>query len=101
MSIDDAAIAMFRVFTKDYDCQFERWTDALDTGNSLKSKCKNLLQDIRIFEDGELIWVYSRSHTHPQYLGAGVYNRLARRFLLENAETIEVEVPDVESSNRE
>jgi hypothetical protein len=87
---------MFRVFTKDYDREFERWTDALAAGNSLKPKCKNLLQDVRIFEDGELIWVYSRSHTHPQYLGAGVFNRLARQFLLENAETIEVEVPDEE-----
>ncbi len=87
---------MFRVFTKDYDREFDRWTDALAAGNSLKSKCKSLFQDIRIFEDGELIWVYSRLHTHPQYLGAGVYNRLARRFLLENAQMIEVEVPDAE-----
>jgi hypothetical protein len=87
---------MFRVFTKDYDREFERWTDALDAGNSLKSKCKDLFQDVRIFENGELIWVYSRSHTYPQYLGAGVYNRLARLFLLENAEMVEVEVDDAE-----
>ena len=87
---------MFRVFAKDYDREFERWTDALNAGNSLKSKCRSLLEDVRIFEQGELIWVYGRSHTHPMYIGAGVYNRLARRFLLENAEMIEVEVPDDE-----
>lgn len=85
---------MFRVKFKEYDCQFERWTDALDAGNSLKSKCRSLLEDVRIFEDGELIWVYSRSHTYPQYIGAGVYDRLARLFLLENAPIVEVEVED-------
>jgi hypothetical protein len=87
---------MFRVVFKDYDREFERWTDALDAGNSLKSKCKSLLQDIRIFENGELIWIYSRSHTYPQYIGAGVYDRLARQFLLENAPMVEVEVDDNE-----
>ena len=87
-------MTIFRVFTKDYDRQFDRWTDALNAGNSLIPKCKDLLQDIRIFEKGELIWVYSRSHTYPQYIGAGVFNRLARTFLLENAKMIEVEVDD-------
>ena len=81
---------------KDYDHEFDRWTDALDTGNALKSKCKSLFQDIRIFDEGELIWIYSRSHTYPQYIGAGVYDRLARLFLLENARTIEVEVDESE-----
>jgi hypothetical protein len=85
---------MFRVFTKDYDCNFERWTDALAAGNSLKSKCKSLFQDIRIFEDDELIWIYSRSHTYPQYIGAGVYGKLARLFLLENAPLVDVGVDD-------
>lgn len=79
---------------KEYDREFERWTDALDAGNSLKPKCKSLFQDIRILEDGELIWVYSRSHFYPQYIGAGVYDRLARLFLLENAPL--VDVPDEE-----
>ncbi len=87
---------MFRVFTKNYDREFERWTDALNAGNSLKPKCKSLFQDIRIFDQGELIWVYSRFHTYPQYIGAGVYNRLARLFLLENAKMIEVEVDDAD-----
>lgn len=81
---------------KDYDHEFDRWTDALDAGNALKSKCQSLFQDIRIFDEGELIWIYSRSHTYPQYIGAGVYNRLARLFLLENARTIEVEVDNAE-----
>ena len=81
---------------KDYDREFERWTDALDAGNSLKPKCKSLLQDIRIFENSELIWIYSRSHTYPQYIGAGVYDRLARQFLLENAPMVEVAGDDDE-----
>lgn len=76
---------------KGYDREFERWTDALEAGNSLKPQCKSLFQDIRILEDGELIWVYSRSHFYPQYIGAGVYDRLARLFLLENAPVVEVE----------
>jgi hypothetical protein len=89
---------MFRVFAKDYDRQFERWTDALAAGNSLKSECKSLLQDVRIFDGDELIWIYSRSHTYPQYIGAGVYDKLARLFLLENAQPIEVEVDEPEQS---
>jgi hypothetical protein len=87
---------MFRVVMKDYDREFERWTDALDAGNSLKPRCKSLLQDIRIFESSELIWIYSRSNTHPVYIGAGVYNRLARQFLLENAPMVEVAGDDDE-----
>ncbi len=89
---------MFRVFTKDYDRQFERWTDALDAGNSLKSKCKSLFQDVRIFDGDELIWVYSRLHTYPQYIGAGVYDKLARLFIMENATMIDVEVDEPDRS---
>ena len=89
---------MFRVFAKDYDCQFERWTDALAAGNSLKSKCKSLFEDVSIFYGEELIWVYSRSHTYPQYIGAGVYDKLARLFIMENATMVEVEVDDAEQS---
>ncbi len=89
---------MFRVFAKDYDRQFERWTDALDAANSLKPKCKSLFQDVRIFYGDELIWVYSRLHTYPQYIGAGVYDRLARLFIMENAQMVEVEVDEPEQS---
>lgn len=76
-------VRMFRVATREYSQEFERWTDALEVANALKPSCKSWLQDIRIFEGAELVWVYSRSHTHPQYVGAGTYNRLARLFLLE------------------
>jgi hypothetical protein len=72
---------MFRVFTKDYDRQFERWTDALDAGNSLKSKCKSLFQDVRIFD-----------------IGAGVYDKLARLFIMENATMLDVEVDEPDRS---
>ena len=89
---------MFRVFTKDYDRQFERWTDALDAGNSLKSKCKSLFQDVRIFDGDELIWIYSRLHTYPQYIGAGVYDKLARLFIMENATMVDVEVDEPDRS---
>ena len=89
---------MFRVFTKDYDRQFERWTDALEAGNSLKSKCKSLFQDVRIFDGDELIWVYSRLHTYPQYIGAGVYDKLARLFIMENATMVDVEVDEPDRS---
>lgn len=74
---------MFTVITKDFNQEFERWTDALDTANRLKPKCKSLLQDIRILDDGELIWIYSRSHRYPQYIGPGTYDRLARLFVFE------------------
>jgi hypothetical protein len=82
---------MFRVVTKGFDESFDRWTDALEAGNKLRPKCRSLLQDIRITEQGNVVWVYSRSHAHPMYFGAGTYDRLARLFLLENAAEIEVE----------
>jgi hypothetical protein len=82
---------MFRVVTKGFDELFDKWTDALAAGNKLRPKCRSLLQDIRISEDGNVVWVYSRSHAHPMYFGAGTYDRLVRLFLLENAAEIEVE----------
>ena len=77
---------MFKVITKDYTQEFERWTDALEAANALKPQCKTLTQDIRIFLEDELIWVYSRSHKYPMYIGAGTYDRLARLFVLEAME---------------
>ncbi|MEO1148766.1 MAG: hypothetical protein AAFY26_24630, partial [Cyanobacteria bacterium J06638_22] len=74
---------MFRVLTRGYSEEFERWTDALEVANSLKPKCQSWLQDVRIFDGEDLIWVYSRSHAYPQYIGAGTYNRLARLFIEE------------------
>ena len=77
---------MFKVIYKESDRSFERWTDALYYGKSLIPKCKSLFEDIRIFYKEDLIWIYSRSHKYPQYIGAGTYDRLARLFILENME---------------
>jgi len=78
---------MFKVITPGFSQQFERWTDALETAKSLIPQCKSLTEDIRIFLFDELIWVYSRSHKYPQYIGAGTYDRLARLFIQEASET--------------
>ncbi|MDJ0650834.1 MAG: hypothetical protein QNJ60_19235 [Xenococcaceae cyanobacterium MO_188.B19] len=77
---------MFRVFAKNCDRNFDRWTDALYHAKSLIPQCKSLFEDIRIFYREDLIWIYSRSHKYPQYIGAGTYDRLARLFILENTE---------------
>lgn len=77
---------MFKVATRGYSETFERWIDALDAANALRPQCKSWLQDIRVFDGEELVWIYSRSHTHPQYIGAGTYDRLARLFIQESAE---------------
>ncbi len=77
---------MFRVLAKNCDRQFERWTDALYHAKSLIPQCKSLFEDIRIFYGEDLIWIYSRSHKYPQYIGAGTYDRLARLFIVENLE---------------
>jgi hypothetical protein len=74
---------MFKVVTRNFSQEFERWTDALNMANSLKPKCKSWFDDVRIFVREELIWVYSRSHTYPQYIGAGTYKRLAMLFIEE------------------
>lgn len=66
--------------------EFERWTDALNTAKSLIPQCKSLTQDIRIFLFDELIWLYSREHKFPKYIGAGTYDRLAKLFLIEAME---------------
>jgi hypothetical protein len=75
---------MFKVITHDVEQEYVRWTDALEFSKSLIPQCK-WFQDIRIFDGKELIWVYSRSHKYPQFIGAGTYDRLARLFLLEAA----------------
>jgi hypothetical protein len=74
---------MFRVVLRGEVQEFERWTDALEAGKALIPQCKSLLQDIRIFYGDQLIWIYSRSNTYPQFIGAGMYNRLARLFIEE------------------
>lgn len=77
---------MFQVITRDVSQEFERWTDALDAAKALIPDCK-WFQDIRIVEDRSVVWVYSRSHKYPQFVGAGTYDRLARRFVLETLES--------------
>lgn len=77
---------MFRVITPTVSQEFVRWTDALNAAKALIPECKSWLADIRIFYGEELIWVYSKSHKFPQYIGPGTYNRLAKLFLLEALE---------------
>jgi hypothetical protein len=88
----------FKVATRGYSEEFERWTDALNAANALKPKCKSWLQDIRIFAGEELVWIYSRSHRYPQYVGAGNYDRLARLFILES---MQEEENQTENSSQE
>jgi len=82
---------MFQVMTKGFSQDYDRWTDALDQANSLVPKCKSLFNEVRILEKGQLIWSYSRMYKYPMYIGAGVYDRLARRFVLENTLTPDVD----------
>lgn len=76
----------FKVVAPGVSQEFERWTDALNAAKALIPQCKSLTQDIRIFLCDELIWVYSRLHKYPQYIGAGMYDRLARLFIQEALE---------------
>lgn len=79
---------MFRVITPGFEAEYVRWTDALNQANSLIPDCKGLFKDIRIYYADNLIWLYSRSHKYPQYIGAGVYDQLAQLFIKEaRAET--------------
>ena len=87
---------MFKVIAPNFKEEFNRWTDALNTANSLIPNCKSLFQDIRIYYGEELIWVYSRSHKYPQYIGAGVYDKLARLFIAEAMEEEEAENPNID-----
>jgi hypothetical protein len=86
---------MFRVVMPGFSQEFERWTDALNTAKSLIPQCKSLTQDIRIFLFDELIWLYSREHKFPKYIGAGTYDRLAKLFLIEAMEEEERNNPEV------
>ena len=77
---------MFRVITPRFDRQYSRWIDALEAANSLIPECKSLLEDVRIYLEDEMIWVYSLSHKYPQYIGPGMYNKLANLFIQETLE---------------
>ena len=89
---------MFRVITPGFEEQFTRWTDALNKAKSLIPSCKSLFKDVRIYYGDNLIWIYSRSHKYPQYIGAGVYDKLARLFI---QEAMEEEAAKVQKSIQE
>jgi hypothetical protein len=76
----------FKVTAPQYDREFERWIDALEMAKSLIPNCKGIFQQVKILEDEKLVWAYDHFHRHPQFFGAGTYNRLARRFVLETLE---------------
>jgi hypothetical protein len=90
---------LFRVVAKNCDREFERWTDALYYAKSLMPQCRNLFADIRIFVGEELVWIYSRSHKYPQYIGAGNYDRLARLFIAEAMEEKTTKEQEEETNN--
>ncbi len=77
----------FKVVTPGYEEAFERWTDALEQANSMKSSLSSWFKDIRILEDTGRgwapVWTYGRGRSHPEYLGPGTYDRLARLFISE------------------
>ena len=77
----------FKVVTPGFEQEFERWTDALEKANSMKSSLKSWFKDIRILEGPEPawrpVWVFGRGRSHPEYLGPGTYDRLARLFIAE------------------
>jgi hypothetical protein len=78
----------FQVTGPNFEQSFERWIDALEAGKSQISTCKGLFQEVRILEEGKLVWLYDRFHRHPQFFGAGTYNRLARLFLAEASQDL-------------
>ncbi|MEO1401583.1 MAG: dihydropteroate synthase [Cyanobacteria bacterium J06635_1] len=73
----------FTVVTRGFKQEFERWTDALETANSLKPKLKSWFVDIRIFDGKDVVWMYSKLRAHPEYIGPGTYDRLVRLFVAE------------------
>lgn len=77
----------FKVVMPGYEQEFEQWTAALEQANSLRPSLKSWFKDIRILEGSEsrwrLVWVYGRGRSHPEYIGPGTYDRLARLFIQE------------------
>ncbi len=73
----------FTVITRGFKQEFERWTDALETANGLRPQLKSWFVDIRIFDGRDLVWMYSKLRAHPEYIGPGTYDRLARLFMAE------------------
>jgi len=73
--------------TPGFEQEFERWTDALEKANSMRPQLKSWFKDIRILENGRPVWVYGRGRKHPEYLGPGTYDRLAKLFMEEGRST--------------
>ncbi|MEM6252505.1 MAG: dihydropteroate synthase [Cyanobacteria bacterium P01_D01_bin.156] len=73
----------FTVVARGFKQEFERWTDALETANSLKPQLKSWFTDIRVFDGKDLVWMYSKLRAHPEYIGPGTYDRLARLYMAE------------------
>ena len=71
------------MITRGFKQEFERWTDALETANGLRPQLKSWFVDIRIFDGKDLVWMYSKLRAHPEYIGPGTYDRLARLFMAE------------------
>ncbi len=57
----------------------------------MKSSLKSWFKDIRILEDGRPVWVFGRGRSHPEYLGPGTYDRLARLFITEAQSAVKSE----------
>ena len=77
---------MFTVRTKKMQQEYELWTEALEQAKSLMPKC-GWFDEVQILEKGNLVWAYSRGYKYPRFIGAGTYDRLAKRFVLESTET--------------
>ncbi len=73
---------MFKVIAPGFTQDCDRWTDALNLAKTLMPQCK-WFDEVRILAKEDLVWVYSRSHKFPQFIGAGTYDRLARLFIAE------------------
>ena len=52
----------------------------------MRPQLKSWFRDIRILENGRPVWIYGRGRKHPEYLGPGTYDRLARLFIEEGVE---------------
>jgi hypothetical protein len=73
---------MFKVIAKGFTQEFELWTEALAAAKTRIPLCK-WFDEVRILDQQDLVWIYSKSHKYPQFIGPGTYDRLAQRFLLE------------------
>jgi hypothetical protein len=73
---------MFKVIAKGFSQEFELWTEALAMAKTRMPQCQ-WFDEVRILDKQDLVWIYSKSHKYPQFIGPGTYDRLAKRFVLE------------------